>query len=140
MTTLHLGVLDVPYATGGKSTGDVADILEAKYHVMEIFFEEHQAQIAGAFEETIGDQLENLLSGAPPNSNSLAAATGQVETMFHKFISMQEMDGIQPGVPTKAALKGVNHRLARPTAKGNPQRPSFRDTGLYDASFKAWID
>lgn len=164
---LHLGVVDVPYSTpvpqsakrvavrtrkggparvisappsGGQTTGDVAEMLEDKYHVMEIFAELHMPEIAAALEETMGDALENLLSGHNPGDNAMAAAAGQIETLFHTFISNQEMDGIQPGVPTRAALNGVNHRLAKPTAKGNPARPSFRDTGLYDASFKAWFE
>lgn len=140
MTTLHLGVLDVPRANGDKTTGDIAEILEDKYHLMEIFAELRHADIVSVLEETISDSLESLLSGAPPGNNALAAATGQIETLFHQFISRQEMDGIQPGVPTQAALKGVNHRLARPYAKSNPARPSFRDTGQTDADFKAWID
>jgi hypothetical protein len=165
---LHLGVVDVPYTTstpqhvrrvavrtrkgsparvisappaGGQTTGDVAEILEDKYRVMGNFFDAHETDIAGALEETIGDAFENLLSGINPGSNATAAAMGQIETLFHTFISTQEMDGMGiPGVPTQAALNGVNHRLAHPTAKSNPSRPSFRDTGLFDANFKAWIE
>jgi hypothetical protein len=44
------------------------------------------------------------------------------------------------GVPTKAALKGINHRLRHPYRKSNPRRPSFVDTGLYVASFRAWME
>jgi len=42
-----------------------------------------------------------------------------------------------PGVPTRAALMGVNSRLKKRRGK---RRPSFRDTGLYQASFMAWVD
>jgi hypothetical protein len=153
MTTLHLGVTDIPYATavptkgrraastGGQTTGDVAEILEDKYHIMEIFFEEHQKEIAVAVEESIGDALETLLSGHSPGGNATAAASADIETLFKRFISNGEMDSLgYPGVPTAAALAGVNHRLAHPYAKGNAARVSFRDTGLYEASFKAWID
>ena len=168
---LHLGVIDVPYSTavpqsarrvaartkrgggatkpqkfsaspaGGKTTGDVAEILEAKYHVMESFAFLHEKDIAGALEETISDAFDNVLLGAPiqPGGNALAAATGDIETMFHKFISNREMDGVQPGVPTKAAQRGVSHRFKNPNAKRAP-RPSFRDRGLYDSSFKTWLD
>jgi hypothetical protein len=165
MTTLHLGVLDVPYGTGGverqvnfatrksgvvkftatpedRSTGEVAEYLEKKYRVMGNFFDAHKADIVGVLEETIGDSLESLLMGAPAQSNSMAAASSQIETLFHRFISNAEMETGEfvGGVPTLAALRGVNHRLADPYAEGNPRRPSFKDTGLYDASFKAWID
>ena len=42
---LHLGVIDVPYATEGTTTGDVAEILEAKYDVMGNFDALHHADI-----------------------------------------------------------------------------------------------
>jgi len=42
-----------------------------------------------------------------------------------------------PGVPTKAALRGVNHRLKHPYRRRGA-RPSFVDTSLYMSSFKAW--
>ena len=142
MTTLHLGVLDAAYTTGDKTTGDVAEILEDKYRIMGNFFDAHQGDIVSALEESIGDSLDNLLMGAPPGGNATAAAAADIETLFHRFISTGEMETGEfvEGVPTQAALKGVNHRLAHPYAKGNPRRPSFRDTGLYEASFKAWID
>lgn len=142
MTTLHLGVVDTAYTAGGKTTGDVAEILESKYRIMGNFYDAHQNDIAVALEASIGDALDNLLMGAPPGDNATAAVAGDIETLFHRFISDAEMETGEfvSGVPTKAALRGVNHRLAHPYAKGNPRRPSFRDTGLYEASFKAWID
>jgi hypothetical protein len=166
MTVLHFGVAEMPYATlvpkssyrvavrtkrggkpqkisaapsGGQTTGDVAEILESRYHVMEVFWELHQDGIIAAFEKTMIGAIENLGMGAPAGNNALAEAESDIETQFKKFISNKEMDGIQPGVPTKASLKGVNHRLAHPYAKGNPVRASFRDTGLYEQSFKAWM-
>jgi hypothetical protein len=167
MATLRLGVVDVPYTDDPSpsktdrevknqkrndiraalglqefhgTTGDVAEILEEHYHVMEIFFEEHQSDIAGVLEETYGDALEDMLSGGvPAGSNSMIAAAGQIKDLFTKFIDGREMDGVQPGVPTGAAKKGVNYCLKHPTAKGNPERPSFKDTGLYEQSFQAEI-
>ena len=106
---------------------------------MDVFWEEHQGAIIGAFEKTMLGAIENLGAGAPAGNNALAEAGGDIETLFHKFISNQEMDGMQPGVPTKAALAGVNHRLAHPYAKANPARPSFRDTGMYLQSFRSWM-
>ena len=107
---LHLGVLDVPYKQGSNSspetTGDVAEILENRYHPIEIFYEEH----------------------------------ANIETRFRHFLSQKEMDSLGvPGVPTKAALAGVSHRFKHPYAKRAP-RPSFIDTGLYEASFRAWVE
>ena len=163
--TLHLGVVDLPYATqaprrvrvttrrgkkpvastapasGAQTTGDVAEYLEDKYHVIETFYELHQQEIADELAQAMSNSLGNLLMGAPASSNVLAAAEGAIDAKFKQFISGQEMDALGvPGVPTKAAQKGVNHRLAHPYAKGNPERPSFRDTGTYQAAFKAWVE
>lgn len=174
MTTLNLGVVDIPYgktpaaprrikirrtvyknargaefvrteefsspASGAETTGDVAEWLEARYHVMEVFYTFHEKEIGEAITNTMLGELENAALGAPAGNNAMAEATSQIETLFKKFISNQEMDGTQPGVPTEAARKGINHRLAHPYAKGNPSRPSFRDTGLYEQSMKAWVD
>ena len=166
--TLHLGVLDVPYrappgpalnraearrarrnaaraAFGGQeyhgTTGDVAEILEARYHVIELFVEEVGVHL---IEKAVGRAVQNaiadLFSGAPaPEGVSPARdANAEIEETFRHFIDQKELDGVVPGVPTAASLAGVNHRLKRPYAKSNPPRPSFKDTGLYQASFKVW--
>jgi hypothetical protein len=167
MIVLHLGVIDIPYSATpaekrgatkvrkgkrphnapgsnmgpGKSTGDVAEILEDRYHVMEHFFEVHGQGISDALTEGLQDSLESRLSGAPPSSNPFASGEDAIRTMFNVFIDSQEMDGLgYPGIPTKASLKGVSHRLKHPYAKSNQPRPSFRDTGLYEQSFRSWVD
>lgn len=139
---LHLGVLDVPYSDGDRTTGGVATILEDKYHVMSTFADVvGRDAIAAAFEQSAKAAVEDLFSGAPAASVSLTeAATEEVQSAFRVFVDQREMDGLVPGVPTAASLKGVNHRFSRPNARGNPVRPSFKDTGLYEASFRAWTD
>jgi len=139
---LHLGVQDIPYTNSDKTTGDVAQILESKYHVMEIYVEEVGTDnIAKAFEESARNALEDLISGAPAAGISLTNdAAGELEAAFRIFIDQKELDYVVPGVPTQASLKGVNHRFKRPYAKSNPVRPSFRDTGLYMASMRAWTE
>lgn len=158
MTILNLGVADIPYShvpkpgkgrgrkqrravSGSQTTGDVAGYLEDKYHVMQNFFELRRSEIDDALVKSLRGALFNLSSGAPVSVDPFAAGMGDIETAFRKFIEDRVMEGIgYPGVPTGAALKGVNHRLLHPYAKGNPRRPSFRDTGLYEQSFKSWID
>ena len=150
MTTLHLGVLDVPYtdstgatktakvAVASETTGDVAGYLEAKYHVMEHFFELHGAEIAEDLVQSLSDAFEDLVSGAPAGLDPFGAATSAIEQRFREMLTKKELDALgYPGIPTKASLEGVNHRLK--SKKGAP-RPSFIDTGQYQASFKAWID
>lgn len=142
MTVLHFGVLDVPYDDGKKTTGEVAEILEDKYHVMEVFVEEHGSEAIGeSLARSAQAALEDLLSGAPPDKLSLTfEAEEEIAAEFRAFIDRGGLDGIVPGVPTEAARKGVNHRLARPYVKSNPERPSFRDTGLYQASTRVWSE
>lgn len=192
MTTLHLGVIDIPYATqvpeaarrvvhrvhadgsvetftaapsGGETTGDVAAILEDKYHVMEVFYEDLGADlIMKALENSAAGAIESLLMGAAsgpfadfshvadaslrtrlesantPSLTISARAEGEIEAAFRIFLDQREMDGVVPGVATAAAKKGVNHRFKHPYAKANKERPSFVDTGTYQAAFKAWVD
>jgi hypothetical protein len=167
--TLHLGVIDVPYATrvaepqrrvgvrqrkggpaeafsaapsGAETTGDVATILEDKYHIMEVFYNDVGGESIGkALEISTERAIKNLLLGQPAASivSLTLAAEGEIEEAFKLFLSQQEMDHVVGGVPTQAALNGVNHRLKHPYAKSNSERPSFIDTGTYQASFKAWV-
>jgi hypothetical protein len=148
---LHLGVIDLPYnqpptgkrrrrkvAAGTQTTGDVAGWLENRYHVMEIFFEEHVEDVATDLEDGLAGALESLMIGAPASLDAFGTATSKIDDRFKKFLSDREMEGLgYPGVPTEAARKGVNRRLK--VKRGSP-RPSFVDTGLYMASFKSWVD
>ncbi len=175
MTTLHLGIIDVPYSqasyrkvsakskrfrkgralrgdegtnlydvpTNIPTTGDVATWLENKYHIMEVFAEDVGLDaIDDALAHSVAGAIQNLVAGIPPEKlRPTAEAMGELESAFRHFLSQEEMAGLGvPGVPTKAALKGVNRRLLHPFAKGNPRRPSFLDTGLYSANAKFWID
>lgn len=146
--TIHLGVTEMPYSFGdlGRSkkgkprastTGDVAEILEAKYGVMQLFWEKHGQEAIDEMHEALQGAFESTVLGAPASPAPFAAATGKIEEMFQQFIDMKEMDGLAPGVPTAASLAGVNHRFKR---KRGPVRPSFKDTGLYESSFRCWVE
>ncbi len=141
---LHFGVLEQPYRARGKrvtaiTTGDVAEILETKYGVMAAFYRVHGRGVAGAMEQGLAGSLEALLMGR--RVDPFGRAMQKIETQFKDFILSKEAERVGiPGTPTKAALKGVNHRLKHPYAKRNQRRPSFRDTGMYVGSFRAWTD
>jgi hypothetical protein len=151
---LHLGVIEMPYeneaptpgkrrrkakAPSGMTTGDVASILEDKYHVMEVFFQEKQQLIADQLAQSVAGTLESIMAGAPPTIDPFGEGTKKVKGLFDDFITNKEMDRLgYPGVPTKASLKGVSHRFKG--KKGEPGRPSFVDTGLYVDNFTSWID
>ncbi len=141
MLTLHLGVVDLPYPheTEGTTTGDVAEFLEAKYHVMQTFYDAHEQDVAEALSEGMRDVLEATLMGAPAKNDPFLAGTTGIESLFHRFLESGEIEALGvEGVPTQAAKdrKSLRHKK-----KVNPRpRPSFIDTGLYDASFKAWVE
>jgi hypothetical protein len=162
---LHLGVYDIPYTQyetpeakprkvkPGKlrqarkkrkrkvgrsvSTGDVAVWLENKYHIMEIYYELHEKQLAASFAEGFAQAFETHAMGGPL-VDPLAGSLSTLQASFKQFLSMRGMDALgYPGIPTRASLLGVNHRMKQ--KRGAP-RPSFIDTGLYQSSFVAWSD
>lgn len=150
MTTLSFGVIDIPYGqqpggrgeNSGVTTGDVAEILEAHYHIYETFWELHHAEIMQEVEKSYLGAINNLSAGQTQGAfNPLAGAAEEIQIMFSNFLNAGEMEqlgiGGQYPVPTGAALRGVNHRKKHPYAKRAP-RKSFVDTGLYEASFRVW--
>jgi hypothetical protein len=159
MTTLHLGVTEMPYAHGGKTTGDVAEILEDKYHLFEHFWQAHQAAIVDKMSSAIVGSFESIMMGAAPPTDPHAAAMTEVQKMFNVFLDQREMDSLgYPGIPTAAAQAGISHRFKNAgntsyqmavgkdgkrhkikwRSKQRGARPSFVDTGLLENSMRAW--
>ena len=138
MMTLHLGVMDVPYATGGITTAGVAQILEDKYGVMDGFVFLYEPEIHDALDDSVAGAIESLMAGAPPDIDPFGSGTSKIEKLFRDYLDKEETNLIgATGVPTAAALAGKSKRFKR---NSGPPRPSFIDTGLYQASFKAWVD
>ncbi|PTA90935.1 hypothetical protein C9415_21435 [Kluyvera sp. Nf5] len=135
MITLHLGVIDIPYEDEDTTTGDVAEYLEEKYQIMQTFFDRYSNEIIGFMADDLAAGLENMLAGAPPSLDPLAEAMSKTHNLFVAFLDNQEMNGM-PGVPTRRALDGISKRLKN--KKGEP-RPSFIDTGTYQAAMRAWV-
>lgn len=156
MTTLHLGVIDQPYRTAGKrgavTTGDVAEFLEARYHIMELFFDMNRDVVERMMADSYAHATATMITmqqhggTGPPSIDPQAEAMGDIKVKFNEFLDKEALAGIVPGVPTKAALAGVSHRFKRPYARrgrggrSRGRRPSFIDTGLYESSFIAWLD
>ncbi|MGH8321587.1 MAG: hypothetical protein ACRESI_06505 [Gammaproteobacteria bacterium] len=139
---LHLGELVQPYELygQGRTTGDVGGYLEAKYGIMQTFWDRHGQQTANDLASAVGDEIEAIMAGAPAQRSDLfATAMSKTGERFKAFLSSREVErsGI-PGVPTKAALRGVSHRKMHPYRKRG-RRPSFIDSGLFEASFMAWM-
>lgn len=138
MPTLHLGVIDLPYGRrGGKSTGDVAEILEGKYKLFSAFVEMHQPVIEHVIENSLQGHIETIMMGGG-STDPFNTAASELETLFKDSLTMQSYDHRLAGVPTAAAMRGVSHRKKHPYARSNSPRPSFIDTGLLQSSFKAW--
>ena len=153
MIRINFGVTDLPYSHGdlGKSstgrkrastTGDVAEILESKYGIMEFFWDNHKGEIVEALSEGLRGSLETLLMGGPAQGSFTGSS--EVERLFQHMIDSKEMDFKAPGVPTKASLGGVSNRFKKRRQLSKQQqrtsRPSFYDTGLYESSFRCWGD
>lgn len=144
---LHLGVIDLAYAHSGVTTGDVAEWLEKRYHIMESFYTIHEDEIAQEIVDGLAGTIESLSLGAPPTIDPFGEATSAIKDMFSKFLESREMDGVgYSKIPTVASggtskrKGGINHRLKHPYKMSNPVRPSFIDTSLFESSFTAWVD
>ena len=147
---LNLGVIDKPYAENAadphlvEMTSEVATKLERNYGIMQFFYNEHEQFIANALEESFADALQNALLGGPRAQDGAIfnQACANIETRFKQFLSNQEMDRKIGGVPTEASLLGISSRFKdrRNKKKKRGPRPSFIDTGLYQSSFKAWVE
>ncbi|MCM2493307.1 hypothetical protein ACVCIH_17675 [Burkholderia glumae] len=143
MTTLYLGVVDVAYtsedAKPGTTTGDVATFIEDEYHVMRVFLEMYEEQIGELLANEVAGEIESLAQGKPVAKLSLDLSTGRIGELFRDFLDAREWKQAS-GQAIAAAEDGVNHRKKKPYASSNPARAEFIDTGLYQASFRAWVE
>lgn len=152
--TFNLGVTNKPYPyttrlrhvmgrqrrlRAPKTTVEVMEILEAKYGVIDAFYTSKKPQIDRICLRYLKADLDHQMRGGDPSKNPLVGAMAEIEELFVKFLDKRQVEklGIS-GVPTQAALEGVQHKRGRKTF-GN-RRPSFVDTGLYKDSFRAWVD
>ena len=163
---LELGVEDVAYsdpdAKGATTTGEVAEILEEKYHVMRVFAELHGQDISDAIAKDVSNSMDAILHGERISKIPLQSSMGHVESMFRDYLSEDEWQKTT-GQAIAAAQNGVSHRFkdvqsgksirASSVASGKVSaadtkivtkktrgpRPAFIDTGLYSASFRAKV-
>lgn len=146
MTTLHLGVVDVGYTgeQGSTTTGDVAQFLEDRYHIMRTFLEINEGFIARELVNQAAGAIESIAQGRRISPN-WKPAMGKVEQRFREFLDAGVMQraftsrgqAVPEALDIKAAAAGVNHRKKNPNTD-KPRTP-FIDTGLYQASFRAWV-
>ncbi len=110
---------------------------------MAIFAAQQSTQIANHLAQSMADAVEASMQGAPI-TNPYAEGTDQIQEAFRKFL-----DQNGTGVITKASKQGVSGRfMDKDNKKGErlpmneegQVRPSFIDSGLYQNSFRAWVD
>lgn len=125
----------------GRTTKEVADDLEARYRIVETFWEIEGDDFIEMVEEAFADKIEDVMRMSPvPSAGRITdKATGRIEAKFRQNLTARKYDGVISGVPTTAAQRGVSHLYQKPYAK-RPPRPSFIDTGMYSRSFRAWVE
>lgn len=133
---LSLGVDDVSYSdpdvNGAVTTGEVAEFLEKKYHVMEVFYELHKKEIAEQVTASVVERMEAALQGNPHAMRDVPI--DDIKLQFQKFLGAGEWEQVS-GQTIAAAQKGVSHR--KKSRRYNDARVAFVDTGLYQRSFEA---
>lgn len=136
---LHLGVEDIAYSDkdskGAVTTGEVADILEGKYHVMEVFYQLYEKEIADNISATFAEAIESILQGNT-NLNIEKLPFDKIEHSFRDYLDAREWTGVSAQV-IMAAKEGVTHR--KKGKKRGSERPEFIDTGLYQQSMRVWV-
>jgi hypothetical protein len=153
---LHLGFDSVPYSYppkstrkgrispgygAGKTTAQVAKELEQTYGIVEAFYNMEEDYLVRKIEDVMGEELEEVITMSRTTRKKAISdeTTDLIEARFRRDLAARKYDGIIPNVPTTSSLRGVSHLRRHPYAKRGP-RPSFIDTGLYRASFRAWVE
>jgi hypothetical protein len=125
----------------GKTTVEVANELESRYHIVETFWEMEEDKFIEVLEDAFADDIEEVMQmGQIPKTGGISdKETDKIEARFRNYLTNKRFDGVIAGVPTLAAQRGVSHLKQHPYAKRGP-RPSFIDTGMYMRSFRAWVE
>lgn len=138
---LIFGVNDVAYTdpstNRATTTGDVAGYLENDYHVMRTYLELHETEIGELLAHAMAGEIESLAQGKPAHFD-VSGPMNRIEEEFRDYLDRGEWRNTS-GQVIAAAEAGVSHRKKRPYAK-NKERTAFVDTGLYQASFRAWLE
>jgi len=139
--TLNVGVFDIPHVGGektGLTTGDLAEILESKYGLYSGFVELHGQEIADVLADGVQDALDAIIGAGVNAVDPLGAAELPLTAMLIRYFDNEEIAKLGvPGVPTGAALKGINRRKA--SGKG-VRRTSFIDTSELRNSSSVWVE
>ena len=154
---LHMGFVNTPYTKKSKmapvafakaqegkrqrsfsrtrSATQVANILEAKYGIVQTFTDVHNEDIREILTDAFKDTIIKTFSERKKFSSDrmvqyMKSRTDQIEKLFRSFLDNEET-----GESVEAANKG--NRTGR---KSKTPRAPFIDTGIYRASFRCWAD
>jgi hypothetical protein len=113
----------------------VSGYLEAKYNVVETFTHIHEPDILGLMDGAIRNAAIEALSKRTKFSSErmvqyMKPKTSQIEKMFRSYL-----DNDETGASVEVASRGK-----RTGRKSKSPRQPFIDTGIYRASFRAWVD
>lgn len=143
---LKLGVIDVPEPNGNTSYG-VGKILEEKYTLFSSYVEMHHKDIEHELCEAIVGAFETFQATGYVAKKPFDAAGQELTLGLKQFIYKEELAGKVAGVPTQAALEGITTRKVGrgkkskfKRTKTGVRRPSFIDSGIFEASTKVWIE
>lgn len=128
----------------------VAERLEEKYHLKEVFFNAHKKKIAFFYQQALLDALNDAIHGGyvPNDLNVLfMKANHSTAQSFRDAINKRWFDNRINGVPTGRSLRGESSRFkggfTRKKINGKfviVSRPSFYDTQLYSKSSVNWVE
>ncbi|SAK53533.1 hypothetical protein AWB78_01335 [Caballeronia calidae] len=129
------------YTAGdGKSsttTGDIATFIESEYHVMRTFLELYEGDISQLLADEITGAIESIAQGKPVTRLSFGVGTDRIAEKFRDYLDAREWKQTS-GQAVAAADRGDNVR--KKARKQDNGRAEFIDSGLYQASFRAWVD
>lgn len=135
-----LGVHNVAYTDpehpGLTTTGEVAERLEQDYDVMAVFVERHRKEMMADVGKRLAQTVNALFRGRPVMRKGIQLSRTEVE--FRQYLSQDEWQ-THTGRVIQAARLGRSSRFKKAGAK-RPPRPAFIDTGLYQRSFRAWLE
>jgi hypothetical protein len=124
----------------GMTARDVAKVLEERYKIVETFYQLEEEFITELLEESFAEEIENVMMERRVSRKGLSdKSTDKIQAKFIDNLRRRRYDGMIPGVPTLASVRGVSHLYAQPYAQRG-SRPSFIDTGNYANSFRVWVE
>lgn len=138
MSKVVLGVVNLAYADeeGGTTTHEVAEILEKKYGVMDVFVQAHRQAILDDVSKAYVTMLKRYLKTGSAWGNHHEFPLERTDAAFRDYLSRDEWQKLT-GRTIGAAQGGISSR--KKAGRYETARPAFIDTGLYRRSFRAFL-